>query len=166
MIIFVFLSAKFWPEKITSRDGCFLLIRKNPQKQQGFFLAGEPLKSLEKKQKTLKKARISLKIGSFRSSSPSTPPSAPIEREFSWQSPRQSPQQFGGIQARGPADGRGNGKHAKPRVRNCCGPILSRRRTKVQQQMCKMVVHFSFYSPFAFLNKTPLNFKKILGMKF
>ena len=32
--------------------------RKNPQKQQGFVLAAEPLKSLENKQKTLKKARI------------------------------------------------------------------------------------------------------------
>ena len=35
--------------------------KENPQKQQGFVLAGEPLKSLENKQKTRKKARISLK---------------------------------------------------------------------------------------------------------
>ena len=34
---------------------------KTPQKQQGFVLASETLKSLEKKQKTLKKARVSLK---------------------------------------------------------------------------------------------------------
>ena len=35
--------------------------RKNPQKQPGFVLAGEPLKSLEKKHKTLKQARISFR---------------------------------------------------------------------------------------------------------
>ena len=46
----IFFSLPFWK------------IRKNPQKQQGFFLAGEPPKTLEKKQKKTQKSKDFLEM--------------------------------------------------------------------------------------------------------